>query len=215
MTDGINRAGPPQAMQKLRENFYLVQVPLSETPSADWKRLVLRRAAVAARRNFRRARWRSAGTCCAFVPMPQRRAENRLDRSLDRTRQSEGGGHGRAPGRGAAPASRRVAARTSRTGGPERPLGETCRIAQLRFLNRAEIRSMATTTKQDYYELLGVRAQGGPKGNSPGLPQAGPQVSSGPESRRQILGRKVQAGSGSLRRPVRCEKAPDVRSVRL
>jgi hypothetical protein len=39
MADGINRAGPPQATQKLRENFYNVQVPLSETPSADWKRL--------------------------------------------------------------------------------------------------------------------------------------------------------------------------------
>ena len=39
MSDGIKRAGPPQAVQKLRENFYLVQVPLSEVPSADWKRL--------------------------------------------------------------------------------------------------------------------------------------------------------------------------------
>ena len=39
MADGINRMGPPQAAQKLRENFYNVQVSLSETPSADWKRL--------------------------------------------------------------------------------------------------------------------------------------------------------------------------------
>ena len=39
MGDGIKRAGPPQAVQKLRENFYLIQVQLSETPSADWKRL--------------------------------------------------------------------------------------------------------------------------------------------------------------------------------
>ncbi len=38
-TGGIKRAGPPQAVQKLRENLYLVQVPLSEAPSADWKRL--------------------------------------------------------------------------------------------------------------------------------------------------------------------------------
>jgi hypothetical protein len=37
--DGIKRAGPPQAVQKLRENFFMVQVTLSETPSADWKRL--------------------------------------------------------------------------------------------------------------------------------------------------------------------------------
>ena len=37
--EGIKRAGPPQAVQKLRENYYAVQVTLSETPSADWKRL--------------------------------------------------------------------------------------------------------------------------------------------------------------------------------
>jgi hypothetical protein len=37
--EGIKRAGPPQAIQKLREEFYMVQVALSETPSADWKRL--------------------------------------------------------------------------------------------------------------------------------------------------------------------------------
>jgi hypothetical protein len=37
--EGIKRAGPPQAVQKLRENFYMVQVTLTETPSADWKRL--------------------------------------------------------------------------------------------------------------------------------------------------------------------------------
>jgi hypothetical protein len=39
MMDGIKRDGPPQAVQKLREGLYMVQVPLSETPSADWKRL--------------------------------------------------------------------------------------------------------------------------------------------------------------------------------
>ena len=39
MTNGIKRAGPPQAVQKLREDFYMVQVTLSEAPSADWKRL--------------------------------------------------------------------------------------------------------------------------------------------------------------------------------
>jgi len=35
---GIHRAGPPVATQKLREGVYVVQVALSETPSADWKR---------------------------------------------------------------------------------------------------------------------------------------------------------------------------------
>jgi len=35
---GIRRIGPPQAIQKARENFFLVQAALSEPPSADWKR---------------------------------------------------------------------------------------------------------------------------------------------------------------------------------
>jgi hypothetical protein len=42
MTDapeGIRRSGPPQAFQKVREGVYHVQVPLSATPSADWRRL--------------------------------------------------------------------------------------------------------------------------------------------------------------------------------
>jgi hypothetical protein len=37
--NGIRRAGPPQAVQKVRENTYAIQLPLSEAPSADWKRL--------------------------------------------------------------------------------------------------------------------------------------------------------------------------------
>ena len=37
--EGIKRAGPPLAIQKLREELYMVQITLSETPSADWKRL--------------------------------------------------------------------------------------------------------------------------------------------------------------------------------
>jgi hypothetical protein len=37
--EGVRRVGPPQAIQKLRENLYLIQVSLSEPPGADWKRL--------------------------------------------------------------------------------------------------------------------------------------------------------------------------------
>ena len=37
--EGIKRVGPPQAIQKLRDDLYMVQITLSETPSADWKRL--------------------------------------------------------------------------------------------------------------------------------------------------------------------------------
>jgi hypothetical protein len=38
-TDGIRRAGPPQAVQKVRENYFLVQISITESPSADWRRL--------------------------------------------------------------------------------------------------------------------------------------------------------------------------------
>jgi len=38
-TGGIRRASPPQAVQKVRDNFFLVQVYITESPSADWRRL--------------------------------------------------------------------------------------------------------------------------------------------------------------------------------
>lgn len=38
-TNGIRRASPPQAVQKIRENHFLVQVSITESPSADWRRL--------------------------------------------------------------------------------------------------------------------------------------------------------------------------------
>jgi hypothetical protein len=37
--EGVHRTGPPQAIQKLRDDLLLVHVPLSEAPGADWKRL--------------------------------------------------------------------------------------------------------------------------------------------------------------------------------
>lgn len=37
--EGVRRITPPQAVQKLKENLYLVHVGLSESPGADWKRL--------------------------------------------------------------------------------------------------------------------------------------------------------------------------------
>ena len=38
-TTGIKRSGPPQAVQKVRDNYYLEQVLLTSSPSADWRRL--------------------------------------------------------------------------------------------------------------------------------------------------------------------------------
>ena len=38
-TNGIRRTSPPQAVQKIRNGVFLVQVGISESPSADWRRL--------------------------------------------------------------------------------------------------------------------------------------------------------------------------------
>jgi len=37
--EGVRRITPPQAVQKLKDNLYVVHVGLSEPPGADWKRL--------------------------------------------------------------------------------------------------------------------------------------------------------------------------------
>ncbi|HXW55063.1 MAG TPA: hypothetical protein VEJ67_04880 [Candidatus Cybelea sp.] len=37
--NGIRRTGPPQAVQKIREGVYLLQVTISVSPSGDWRRL--------------------------------------------------------------------------------------------------------------------------------------------------------------------------------
>ncbi len=38
-TTGIQRTSPPQAVQKIREGVFMVQVGISGSPSADWRRL--------------------------------------------------------------------------------------------------------------------------------------------------------------------------------
>jgi hypothetical protein len=35
----VRRASPPQAVQKVRDNYYMVQLSISESPSGDWRRL--------------------------------------------------------------------------------------------------------------------------------------------------------------------------------
>ena len=39
MSSGIRRTGPPQAVQKIRDGVFMVQVTISESPGADWRRL--------------------------------------------------------------------------------------------------------------------------------------------------------------------------------
>jgi hypothetical protein len=38
-TASIRRASAPQAVQKIRDGVYMVQVAISESPNADWRRL--------------------------------------------------------------------------------------------------------------------------------------------------------------------------------
>ncbi|MGA2720371.1 MAG: hypothetical protein ABSF78_15525 [Candidatus Acidiferrales bacterium] len=38
-TTGIQRTSPPQAVQKIRDGVFMVQVGISGSPSADWRRL--------------------------------------------------------------------------------------------------------------------------------------------------------------------------------
>src|SRR5260370_12312693 len=61
----------------------------------------------------------------------------------------------------------------------------------------------------------GGGAEGERQGYSCGVSQAGAEISPGFESGRQIRGRKIQTAAGSLRRPVRFEKAAGIRPVRL
>jgi hypothetical protein len=35
----IRRASPPQAVQKVRDNYYMVQLSITQSPSGDWRRL--------------------------------------------------------------------------------------------------------------------------------------------------------------------------------
>jgi hypothetical protein len=38
-TSGVRRASPPQAVQKIRDNVFLVQISITASPSGDWRRL--------------------------------------------------------------------------------------------------------------------------------------------------------------------------------
>ena len=54
-TSGIRRASPPQAVTKVRDNYFLIQVSITETPERGLAAAVLRRAGAG----------RAAGFCAA------------------------------------------------------------------------------------------------------------------------------------------------------
>ena len=70
-TSGVRRTSPPQAVQKIRDGVFLVLVSITESPSADWRRLFYD-AQQEFRRISRRARWKSPEHSCASRPIPQR-----------------------------------------------------------------------------------------------------------------------------------------------
>src|SRR5258708_17728113 len=73
----------------------------------------------------------------------------------------------------------------------------------------------AYNSKTGLLRTSGSAAEGGRQGYPCGVSQAGAKVSPRFESGRQVLGRKIQATAGSLRRPLRFQEAADVRPVRL
>jgi hypothetical protein len=94
--NGVRRTGPPQAIQKIREGVYMLQVAISASPSADWRRLFYE-----AERNpqadFTPRAVEITGTLLRFKSDPasveQRMAS--LDRWMDKASQKEAAMAGR------------------------------------------------------------------------------------------------------------------------
>lgn len=87
---GIKRSGPPQAVQKVRDNYYLVQVPLTGPPSADWRRLFYE-ARVDASPDFQPRSVEISGTLMRFRSDPAA-VENRMkviDRWVEHANEKE------------------------------------------------------------------------------------------------------------------------------
>ncbi|MGB6875804.1 MAG: hypothetical protein WBD87_07190 [Candidatus Acidiferrales bacterium] len=95
-TTGIKRSGPPQAVQKVRDNYYLVQVLLSGSPSADWRRLFYE-ARVGASLDFQPRSVEISGALMRFRSEPAS-VEPRItliDRWVDHANEKEAGMSGR------------------------------------------------------------------------------------------------------------------------
>jgi hypothetical protein len=95
-TSGIRRASPPQAVQKIRENYFLLQVALSETPSADWRRMFYE-AQHDAPVEFTPRSVEVTGTLLRFKSDPQGVEQKlvSLDRWIEKATQKEAGMAGR------------------------------------------------------------------------------------------------------------------------
>lgn len=96
-TSGIRRAGPPQAVTKVRENYFLVQVSITEAPSADWRRLFYDAQGQDVPPDFAPRSVEITGTFLRFKSDPAS-VENKtgiLDRWMERASQKEAAMGGR------------------------------------------------------------------------------------------------------------------------
>jgi hypothetical protein len=96
-TSGIRRAGPPQAVTKVRDNYFLVQVSITEAPSADWRRLFYDAQGQDVPPDFAPRSVEITGTFLRFKSDPAS-VENKtgiLDRWMERASQKEAAMGGR------------------------------------------------------------------------------------------------------------------------
>jgi hypothetical protein len=95
-TTGIRRTGPPQAVQKIRDGVFMVQVGISGSPSADWRRFFYD-AQQGVSPDFLPRSIEISGTFLRFKSDPDsvERKVGVLDTWMDRAGQKEAGMGGR------------------------------------------------------------------------------------------------------------------------
>jgi hypothetical protein len=94
---GIRRASPPQAVTKVRDNYLLVQVSITEVPTADWRRLFYDAQGQDVPPDFAPRSIEITGTFLRFKSDPQS-VESKiavLDRWMERASQKEAAMGGR------------------------------------------------------------------------------------------------------------------------
>ena len=73
---------------------------------------------------------------------------------------------------------------------------------------------MASVTKRDYYEILGIGREAGDHGDQAGLSQAGAEIPSRPQSGRSGGGGQFQGSFGGVQHPERRTEARRLRPLR-
>ncbi|HTP43789.1 MAG TPA: hypothetical protein VMJ13_04455 [Candidatus Acidoferrum sp.] len=96
-TSGIRRASAPQAVTKVRENYFLIQVSVTEAPSADWRRLFYDAQGQDVPADFAPRSIEITGTFLRFKSDPESVEQKMaiLDRWMERASQKEAAMAGR------------------------------------------------------------------------------------------------------------------------